>query len=114
MATKYKFQSHGEAIRAFLITSRLLDIIGSYFLSRAQLGYYRDRESVTYALTLQRHLEMKTVFNAIRKYPALISIKHDGCSAIQYTLFARFCFYRDIIGYESVNDDVYAERDANR
>ena len=114
MATKYWFQSRGEPVRAFLITCRLLDIIKAHFLSRAQLGYYRDHESVTYALTQQRHLEVKAVFNAIRKYPALVSMKHDGCIVIQQILFERFCFHRDIIGYESVNDDVYAERDANR
>lgn len=114
MPTRYRFQSHGEFARGLVVSMRLLDIVKAHFMSRAEAGHYRTYDEVTYALSLQRQLEVQVFFNAVKKYPALRLPLNDGQVGIYQILHERLSFFRSMLGYESINDDNYGERVTGR
>lgn len=107
MRTNYKFQQNGQFVRALMVTSRLLHIVRASCLSRVYRAEL-DLETFDYWFLTQRQLELQVIFNAVRKYPCLLTPDPEySMPGIQRILFERMCWYRDIVGFESVNNDKY-------
>jgi len=107
MRTKYKFQQHGQFVRAFMITCRLLDIVKTHCINQFNKPDC-NLDLFDYWLLKQRQLELQVIFNAVRKYPCLLTPDPEySMPGIQRILFERMCWYRDMVGFESVNNDQY-------
>ena len=101
--------------RAFLITERLLDHVKYRCRSQVSSGTHNSADVVTYYCALERQLVIQVWINAIRKYPELLQVADgEDRTTILDVIFAQLLVYRDVLGFESLNDDVYDKSGADR